>query len=84
MVNLRACTLWSSDFHLFPKLKDFLWGNRFASDDELKETVYDWLNSLAATVYAEGIGKFVKHFEKSLNLNGDKVKKKSTYQKARK
>ncbi|KAJ4439542.1 hypothetical protein ANN_07666 [Periplaneta americana] len=37
-----------SDFHLFTKLKDFLGGTRFGSDEELKKTVNTWLNELAA------------------------------------
>lgn len=64
-----------SDFHLFPKLKDFLGGSRYGSDDELKEGVNEWLNNLAATEYAEGIEKLVKRYDKCLNLNGDYVEK---------
>lgn len=64
-----------SDFHLFPKLKDFLGGSHYGSDDELKEAVSDWFNSLAATVYAEGIEKLVQRYDKCLNLHGDYVEK---------
>lgn len=32
-----------SDFHLFPKLKKHLRGQRFHSDDDVKEAVGDWL-----------------------------------------
>jgi histone-lysine N-methyltransferase SETMAR len=44
-----------SDFHLFPKLKEFLGGRRFKSDEEVKDAVKEWLNGLAAEVYDEGI-----------------------------
>jgi hypothetical protein len=39
-----------SDFHLFPKLKEFLGGRRFKSDEEVKDGVKGWLNGLAAEV----------------------------------
>lgn len=64
-----------SDFHLFPKLKHFLGGNRYGSDDELKEGVSEWLNNLAATEYEEGIAKLVKRYDKCLNVYGDYVEK---------
>jgi histone-lysine N-methyltransferase SETMAR len=32
------------DFHLFPKLKEFLGGRRFKSDEEVKDSVKEWLN----------------------------------------
>jgi hypothetical protein len=47
--------LASSDFHLFPKLKEFLGGRRFKSDEEVKDAVKQWLNGLAVQVYDEGI-----------------------------
>jgi hypothetical protein len=48
-----------SDFHLFPKLKEFWGGRRFKSDEEVKDAVKEWLNGLAAEVYDEGIQKLV-------------------------
>jgi histone-lysine N-methyltransferase SETMAR len=33
-----------SDFPLFPTLKKFLGGRRFKSDEEVKDTVHEWLN----------------------------------------
>jgi hypothetical protein len=44
-----------SDFHLFPKLKEFLGGKHMETDAEVKETVTAWLNGLAA----EGIVKLL-------------------------
>ncbi|GBL92274.1 hypothetical protein AVEN_35827-1 [Araneus ventricosus] len=40
-----------SDFHLFLKLKEFLGGKRFGSDEELENEVNTWLNKLAAEEY---------------------------------
>ncbi|KAJ4425650.1 hypothetical protein ANN_27846 [Periplaneta americana] len=53
-----------SDFHLFTKLKDFLGGTRFGSDEELKKTVNTWLNELAAEKYNTGILKLVNRYDK--------------------
>jgi hypothetical protein len=53
-----------SDFHLFPKLKEFLGGRRFKSDVVAKDAVKEWLNGLAAEVYNEGIQKLVTRYDK--------------------
>lgn len=64
-----------SDFHLFTKLKDFLAGKKFDSDEELKEGVTTYLNTLAAAEYEAGIQKLVTRYDKCLNLLGDYVEK---------
>ncbi|KAJ4431847.1 hypothetical protein ANN_20453 [Periplaneta americana] len=50
-IQSKSPDLAPSDFHLFTKLKDFLGGTRFGSDEELKNTVNTWLNELAAEEY---------------------------------
>jgi hypothetical protein len=37
-------------------------------NEEMKETVMDWLNGLAANCYGEWIIKLVQHINKCLNL----------------
>jgi hypothetical protein len=37
-----------SDFHLFTHLKQFMGGTCMGSEEEVKKTVKDWLNGLAA------------------------------------
>jgi histone-lysine N-methyltransferase SETMAR len=64
-----------SDFHLFPKLKEFLGCRRFKSDEEVKDAVKEWLNGLAAEVYGEGIVKLLSRLDKCPNLYGDYVEK---------
>jgi hypothetical protein len=64
-----------SDFHLFPKLKEFLGGRRFKSDEKVKNAVKEWLNGLTAEVYDEGIQKLVTRYNKCLNVGGDYVEK---------
>jgi hypothetical protein len=62
-----------SDFHLFPKLKEFLGSRRFKSDGKVKGAVKEWLNGLAAEVYDEGIQKLVTHYDKCLNVGDDYI-----------
>ncbi|GBM46255.1 Mariner Mos1 transposase [Araneus ventricosus] len=64
-----------SDFHLFTAMKKWLGGQHFADDEELKNAVTHWLKSQAAALYAEGIGKLVKRYDKCLNNGGDYVEK---------
>jgi hypothetical protein len=65
--------LATSDFHLFPKLKEFLVGRRFKSDETMKDAVKEWLNGLAVEVCDEGIQKLVTRYDKCLNVGGDYV-----------
>jgi hypothetical protein len=46
-----------------------------ASDEEVKESVPDPLNGLAADFYDEGIVKFVLRVDKRLNRNGNYAEK---------
>lgn len=64
-----------SDFHLFAKLKMFLAGRHFATDEELKDAVTKFLYELAADEYDEGIQKLVPRYDKCLNIGGDYVEK---------
>jgi len=43
-----------SDYHLFPELKEHLGGQRFRSEDAVKEEVKRFLNGLAAEFYDMG------------------------------
>ena len=44
-----------SDFHLYVPLKNALRSLRFATDDEVKEAVHDWLRSQTQTFFPKGI-----------------------------
>ncbi|GBN01767.1 hypothetical protein AVEN_224476-1 [Araneus ventricosus] len=72
---LYSPDLAPSDYHLFLKLKEFLGGKRFGSDEELENAVTTWLNELAAEEYDMGIRKLVYRYEKCLNVGGDCVEK---------
>jgi hypothetical protein len=54
-------------------LKQFLGGT--GSDEEVKKTVKDWFNGLAADFYDAGIQKLVTRYDKCLNLHGVYVEK---------
>lgn len=62
--NLDA-DLAPSDFHIFPKIKEFLGGKQMAADEGAKETVTDWLNGLAADFCGEGFVRIVHRLHKS-------------------
>jgi hypothetical protein len=57
-----------SDFHLFPKLKEFLGGRCFTSSEEVKDAIKQWLNGLVIEVY--GIQKLITGYDKCLNGGG--------------
>ncbi|GBN28107.1 hypothetical protein AVEN_51974-1 [Araneus ventricosus] len=68
--------LASSDYHLSLKLKKFLGGKCFGSDDELENAVTTWLNELAAEeYYGMGILKLLNRYDECLNVGGDYAEK---------
>jgi hypothetical protein len=59
-----------SNFHIFPKIKEFLGGKLMVTDDEMKETVTDWLSGLAANFCGERIVRLVQRLDRCRNCNG--------------
>ncbi|GFT99242.1 mariner Mos1 transposase [Trichonephila clavipes] len=64
-----------SDFHLFLHLKSFLAGKHLNNDKELKENVFNWLKTQAATFYEEGIEKLVPRYDTCLQNFGSYVER---------
>jgi histone-lysine N-methyltransferase SETMAR len=64
-----------SDFHLFTHLKQFLGDARMHSDEDVKKTLKDWFNGLAADFYNAGTQKLVTRNDKCLIPHGDYVEK---------
>lgn len=64
-----------SDFHLFPKLKQHLGGQRFATDEEVQNAVTTYLNGLAATVLEAGFQKWISRQQKCVEKFGEYVEK---------
>ncbi|GBM80403.1 Histone-lysine N-methyltransferase SETMAR [Araneus ventricosus] len=65
--------LATSDFHIFPELKNWLGGQSFQKNEEIQSKVKANLTSMAVTFYEEGIGDLVYRYNKCLNLHGDYV-----------
>lgn len=60
-----------SDYRLFPKFKEHLSGQRFRSDDEVKEEVKRFLDGLAAEFYDIGKLKLEHRLQKCVEKYGD-------------
>jgi hypothetical protein len=60
---------------LFPTLTEFFGGRCFKSNEEVKDTVKQWLNGLVAEIYDEGLQKLITCYDKNLNVGGDYVEK---------
>lgn len=67
--------LAASDFHLFPGLKRELGGQRFQTEEKLKNAVHTILKNLGDAWYNVGIEKLVYRFNKCLDREGDYVEK---------
>jgi hypothetical protein len=64
-----------SDFHLFGSLKEALGGRRFQCDEDIKNTVHQWLRTQPKTSYCDGIKQMVGRWEKCVEKLGDCVEK---------
>lgn len=64
-----------SDFHLFGPLKEFLGGQKFATDDEVEAAVQSWLDNQPKTFFERGIMLLPKRWRKCVELRGDYVEK---------
>jgi hypothetical protein len=63
------------DLLVFLHLKTFLGGRRFHDHNEVKEAIYTWFASQAASLYDAGIQKLVPRYDKGLNNGGNYVEK---------
>lgn len=67
-----------SDYHLFPKLKIFLAGQKFLSNEEAIDCVNEYFEGLEENHFREGIRKLEKRLGKCVEVRGDYVEKKSS------
>lgn len=67
--------LAASDFFLFPNLKNWLGGRRFASNDEVMTETSHYFSELQQNYFSEGIKKLETRLEKCIALKGDYVEK---------
>jgi transposase len=59
------------DFHLFPKMKKHLRGQRFHSSEDVQNEVKEWLHAQDAFLFYEGLDKLIYRYDKCLNRLGD-------------
>ena len=64
-----------SDFSLFPKLKLFLAGQRFSSNQEAIAAVEGYFANLMKNHYMDGIMALEHRWNKCISLKGDYVEK---------
>jgi histone-lysine N-methyltransferase SETMAR len=67
--------LTPSDFCLFPKLKLFLAGQRFSSNQEAIAAVEGYFADLTKTLYRDGIMVLEHRWNKCISLKEDYVEK---------
>ena len=63
------------DFHLFLKLKHFLAGERFSSNEEVVAAVQGYFADLPENHYRDGIMALEHRWNKCISLKGDYVEK---------
>jgi hypothetical protein len=56
-------------------MKVWLATQHFYSNEELRDGVNNWLNTLAAPFFNEGLQKLVSRYDKCLNVDGNCVEK---------
>jgi len=64
-----------SDFHLFGPIKEFLGGQNFSTDDEMKQAVLGWFSHTGESFYAKAFQALVNAGVKYINVAGEYVKK---------
>ena len=64
-----------SDFYLFPKLKEYLKGKRYADDDEVQEDVRRWFRGKPHEFFADGMRQLIRRWRICINKVGDYVEK---------
>lgn len=57
-----------SDYYLFRKLKKFLRGRRFETDEHLKQIIEQYFNTQEKTLFSSGIGPLPDKWRKCVNV----------------
>ena len=64
-----------SDFYLFPKLKEFMKGRKFANDEDAICTANGWLKDQEPQFFYNGLRALEKRWTKCIAIAGDYVEK---------
>jgi len=75
VIHIYFPDLTPSDFCLFPKLKLFLAGQRFSSNQEAIAAVERYFADLTKNHYRDGIMALEHRWNKCISLKGDYVEK---------
>uniref|UniRef100_A0A803TSH8 Mos1 transposase HTH domain-containing protein n=1 Tax=Anolis carolinensis TaxID=28377 RepID=A0A803TSH8_ANOCA len=67
--------LASSDFHLFPIMKEDLREHHYASDEDVEITVRRWLWKQSVDFFRDSFRKLVHRWQKCIQLSGDYMEK---------
>jgi histone-lysine N-methyltransferase SETMAR len=60
-----------SDFHLFPKLKEHLKGQRFSCGKEVQSAVRKWFQKQNTNFLKDGFQKLLQRWRKCIEVRGD-------------
>ena len=60
-----------SDFRLFSKLKEHIFGKRFSSDEEVVDAVIDWFAGIGEKFFLEAVKMLESWCEKCIHIQGD-------------
>jgi len=61
--------------YLFPKLKEFMKGRKFADDDDVICTASDWLEDQKQEIFYNGIRALENHWTKCISVEENYVEK---------
>ncbi|GFR74843.1 histone-lysine N-methyltransferase SETMAR [Elysia marginata] len=64
-----------SDFFLFPKLKNYLKGNHYETDEDVKNAVLSWCRDKTADFFADSIQQVARRWRLCFERDGDYVEK---------
>ena len=62
-----------SNFHLFPKLKENLWGQNISPVEEVMAAVCQWFSEEEKDFLKNGIQKLLEHWQKCIEVRRDLV-----------
>ena len=74
-VRLIAQILLQATFFLFPKLKEYLKGNRYETDNDVQNAVRSRCRDKSVDFFADGMRQVVRRWRRYIERNGDYVEK---------
>ncbi|GFR79843.1 histone-lysine N-methyltransferase SETMAR [Elysia marginata] len=67
--------LATSDFYLFPKLKEYLRENHYESDEDVEAAVRPWFRQKCVEFFTDGMRHPVRRWQLCVDRDGDYVEK---------